>query len=121
MELHLFKKIADDSARVLAMQALGVMPGCRSCGEKLTGRSEVSFLAGKRVKCPSCDWYGTWRDNTPLHRSTLSDRVFLILWHNYTAPDSQSGIAEALGISPTTVREWRERIQQIILTQDLAA
>jgi len=123
MENHIFSGLADDAARLLAMQALGVQPTCRKCGAPLSGRSAASFLAGKRVKCSltfECDWYGTWRDHTPLHRSTLNDRQFLALFYRFTLPAAQSGIAEALGISPATVREWRGRIAEIF-PRDAAA
>jgi len=96
------------------MAALGVTPTCRRCGEELSPRAQRSFLAGKRVKCPNCDWYGNWRHNTPLARSTISNLQFLALFYKFSLPDEVPDIAVTLGLSPTTIREWRGRIQAMM-------
>ncbi len=101
----------DDITRPLVMKIVGVDPACRSCGAELSEKVQASFMAGKRVQCGACGWYGNWRFGTVLDASRLSNIQFLALFFRYTVPGDAPAIAKHLGIAdPGTVRDWRDRI-----------
>ena len=100
----------DDTARPMVIGILGITPCCRKCAAELSDRSRISFLGGKRVKCPACDWYGNWRFGTMLEGSRLNNTQFLALFFRYTIPADAPAIAKHLNIDPGTVREWREKL-----------
>lgn len=119
METLPIQQTLDNPARQLAMQALGVVASCRRCGAPFSPQVAESFRGGKRVKCQCCEWYGNWRDNTPLTRSTLSNLQFLAMFYKFSLPDSPAAIAAELQISPTTVREWQRRINTMMTERHL--
>ena len=106
----------EDGLRPLVMKTLGVPVACRACGAELSAKSRTSMLAGKRVKCPSCEWYGNWRDNTVLERSTISNLQFITLWNWSTLPTEAYKLSCQINLSPTTVAAWRKRIKEMLTT-----
>ena len=100
----------DELARPMIIKLLGIRPVCPGCGTDLSAKSQSSLMAGGRVKCPRCDFYGNWRFGTILHNSRLSNTQFLALFFKYTLPDDAPAIAKHLNIDPGTVREWRDKI-----------
>lgn len=100
----------DDKARALVMGIIGVVPCCPKCGAEFSARVQKSFISGCRVKCTSCEFYGTWRFGTILDKSRLTNTQFLGLFFKYTLPNDAPAIGKRLGLDPATVREWRERI-----------
>lgn len=106
---------AESAARQLAMVLLNVGPYCRHCGKPFrTAKATASFLAGKRVKCASCSWYGTWRDGTILHNNPLSCLKFIALFYRYSLGDKPQQVAVHLRISAAIVRQWQQRISQLV-------
>ena len=98
----------DDKSRNLAMSILGVQPCCPKCGGSFSQKVETSFVAGQRVKCGQCDFYGNWRYGTKLEGARISNTQFLALFFKYTLPNDAPAIAKTLGLDPGTVRTWRE-------------
>jgi len=100
----------DDKSRALVMAIVGVRAQCPKCGAVFSQRVQSSFLAGQRVKCNHCEFYGNWRFGTLLEGSRLSNTQFLALFFRYTLANDAPAIARQLNLDPGTVRDWRERI-----------
>lgn len=110
----------DEMCRPLVMAIVGVRPACRQCGAGFSARVQASFMAGKRVHCPRCNWYGTWRFNTVLDCSRISNMHFLALFFRYTVPDDVPAIARHLGIDAKTVGNWRRTITAMTGAADVS-
>lgn len=111
-DIHHHQQQAEDAARTLAMIALNVGCACRRCGQPFKAEKvKARFLAGLRVKCRLCGWYGVWRDQTVLAASSLNCRQFLVLWYRYRTGRQQYQVAHTVGVAQSTVHEWRERLE----------
>lgn len=82
---------------------------CPGCGAVFPEPTGGRVFAGKQVQCPGCGGYSSPKTGTLLDGSTLSFAQFVLLaallyWGLPTAQ-----IAERVGCTPMTVRNWRAR------------
>lgn len=102
----------ESGARTVVMELLGIGCQCPHCQAEFSDRVGQAFSDGKRVKCSSCKWRGTWRDGSILDRSRLSASQFLLLKILINYSDDTARIADFIGITPETVRSWRQLLKE---------
>lgn len=98
---------------------LGIQPNCPQCRGDLSGKVQARLLAGKRVQCVQCGFYGTWRYGTELHAARISNSQFIamlfgfLLFPTPTSTDF-SRISATLEIDINTVKSWHTKIMQAV-------
>lgn len=100
-------------AACLAWLLQALHPGgarCPWCGQAFTSPAQVtSWQALRRLRCHHCGRMCTALTNTPLHKTGLTPRDYVLLCLLALAGKSDRAIGERLGIHPETVRRWRKR------------
>jgi transposase-like protein len=96
------------------LQALHpVGPRCPWCGQAFTSAAQLaSWQALRRLRCHGCGRMCTALTNTPLHKSGLTPRAYVLLCLLSLAGLEPPAIAARLGMHPETVRRWRKRWQE---------
>ena len=100
----------DNVARKMVMTLINIEPVCRSCGAEFSVKVRESFMAGKRVNCTICKWYGNWKYGTKLDGARITSIQFLFLYIKFISPNDIPAIAKLLRLDPGTVRQWRDRV-----------
>lgn len=87
-------------------------PRCPWCGQAFTSPAQLaSWQALRRLRCHHCGRMCTALTNTPLHKSGLTPRDYVLLCLLFLAGLEPPAIAARLGMHPETVRRWRKRWQ----------
>lgn len=86
---------------------------CPGCGEAVTGESRVSkFTGGERLSCASCGKKFNALTGTLLSGSHLGYRKLVLLLWLIGQKFSPVQISGLVGIDPTTVRGWKNKLEE---------
>lgn len=82
-------------------------PHCRWCGRALTSPAQAAtWRALGRLRCSDCGRWCTPLTNTPLSKSSLDPRRYVLLCLLALAGLGDRAIAQRLKVSAETIRRW---------------
>ena len=102
--------LLEDACRRALMVRIGIGETCPACSAPLANRVLPSWYAGRKTRCRSCGFQGTWRQRSPLGNSHAScAAAFLVDFAEQIGADRRR-VAAVLGLSPVTVGRLAERL-----------
>ena len=88
-------------------------PRCPWCGQGFTSAAQLaSWQALRRLRCHHCGRMCTALTATPLHKTGLAPRDYVLLCLLTLAGLEPQAIAQRMSMHPETVRRWRKRWQE---------
>lgn len=107
---------------VCTMEILKILhphgPACPACGKAPSEHVLQSFLAGRRVQCPTCGKCFSWRTNTPLSGLHMDAQELALFAMLIGFGMTNRWIARALDYHIETIRILRNRIGGIIVHEE---